>query len=205
VVKKHIDTTVVKTGKSLSINKRYSTLTINKAGPTGPSLSHLDYCSYCGQVSQRGTWEIYNWLRTGQHGWPLNVHGGKTLLTCQSFMTQWKRLTSLLVFVSVDKRNVLSCRFKLLAHSWDTHAYPTRHLQSRSPEQIMGGAKYHIEPWLHVTDASSKVNTPYGSAWTVKTQRYMCTHALAHTHTYRYGGIIHFVVCSYSNVAIFWW
>jgi hypothetical protein len=36
--------------------------------------------------------------------------------------------SSLLVFVrSVDMLNVLSCLFKLLAHSSDTHAYPTRH------------------------------------------------------------------------------
>jgi hypothetical protein len=36
--------------------------------------------------------------------------------------------SSLLVFVrSVDKLNAPSCLFKLLAHSSDTHAYPTRH------------------------------------------------------------------------------
>ena len=36
--------------------------------------------------------------------------------------------SSLLVFVrGVDKLNVPNCLFELLAHSSDTHAYPTRH------------------------------------------------------------------------------
>ena len=39
-----------------------------------------------------------------------------------------KLTSSLLVFVrGVDKMNVPSCLFKILAHSSDTHAYPTRH------------------------------------------------------------------------------
>ena len=49
-----------------------------------------------------------------------------------------KSLTSsLLVCVrSVDKLNVPSCLFKLLAHSSDTHAFPTRHLVTLSKSEL---------------------------------------------------------------------
>jgi hypothetical protein len=84
-----------------------------------------------------------------------------------SWLKMEERLTSsLLVFVrSVDMLNALRCLLKLLAHRSDTHAYPTIHATKGliRQEQIMGGAQYYIEPWLHgiiphqVTDASSRI------------------------------------------------
>ena len=61
---KHVDTTVAKMWRSLSIIKRWTNV------------------QSCGQVPQRGTLENYNCLKTGQHGWPLNVHRELTLMTC---------------------------------------------------------------------------------------------------------------------------
>ena len=72
-----------------------------------------------------------------------------------------ERLTSsLLVFIrSVDKLNVPSCLLKILAHSSDTYAYPTRHAlkglftvpKSRTDYGRHTGTKYYIETWLHGT------------------------------------------------------
>ena len=53
--KKHIDTTVAKMGRCLSIIKRCSAFLTTLAGPTGPGFVPRDYCSVCGQVPQRGT------------------------------------------------------------------------------------------------------------------------------------------------------
>jgi hypothetical protein len=46
-----------------------------------------------------------------------------------SWLKVEERLTSSLVFVrGIDMLNAPSCLFDILAHSWYTHAYPTRHV-----------------------------------------------------------------------------
>ena len=111
--------------------------TINKAGPTGPSFvapgllfSSVVRCHKEGLCKGLWTLENCNWLRTGQHGWPLNVHSINNIHVNLSWLKVEERLTSsLLVFVRrVDKLITPSCLFILLAHSSDTHAYPTRHV-----------------------------------------------------------------------------
>jgi hypothetical protein len=113
-------------------------------------LPHLEYCSVVWSSATKWDLENFNWLRTGQRGWPLDVHRELTII-CMSISpgSKWKRLTSsLLVFVrGIDKLNAPSCLLELLAHSTDTHAYPTRHAtRGLFTEQIMGGAQYYIEP-----------------------------------------------------------
>ena len=86
-------------------------------------------------------------------------------------LTKWRRLTSsLLVFVrSVDKLNTPSCLFKLLAHSSDTYAYPTRHATRGLVTLPKSRTDYGRHTVLHramttwnsiphqVTDASSRI------------------------------------------------
>jgi hypothetical protein len=71
---KHIDTTVAKMGSPKI--KHCSALTTLSARQVLQALilSHLDYCSVMWSGGKRGTLENCNWLRTGQHGWPLDVH-----------------------------------------------------------------------------------------------------------------------------------
>jgi hypothetical protein len=125
---------------------------ILKAGPTGP----------------RGTWENYNWPRTWQHGWPLNVHEELTynMYVNFSWLKVEERLTSsLLAFVrSIDLLNAQRCLSKLLAHSSDTHAYPQDmppevSSQFSSPERTMTGAQYYIQPCSHGSLYSTSSNT----------------------------------------------
>ena len=68
---KHIDTTVAKI-RSLSKIKccsAFSTALSTRQVQQALVLSHLDYCS----VVWSGATNC-NWLRRGQHGWPLDVH-----------------------------------------------------------------------------------------------------------------------------------
>ena len=118
-----------------------------------------------------------------------------------SWLKVEERLTSsLLVFVrGVDMSNAPSCLFTLLAHSLDTHAYPTRHATRglfTVPESKTDYVKHTV---LHramttwnsipheVTDTSSKrfkkqiKTTPYGTAGNVKQQTLAQT--LTHSHT----------------------
>ena len=109
---KHIDTTVANMGRSLSIIKRYSTfLTALSTRQVLQALvlSHLDYCP----VVWSGVIKSDVLPITGQHGWPLNVHGELTLNL--SWLKVEERLTSsLFVFVrSVDMLNAPRCPSKL--------------------------------------------------------------------------------------------
>jgi hypothetical protein len=78
--------------------------------------------------------------------------------------------TSLFVFIrSVDKLNALSCLFKLLAHSSDTYAYPSRHatnglltiLKLRTDDGRLTVLHRAMATWNsiphQVTDASSSI------------------------------------------------
>jgi hypothetical protein len=50
-----------------------------------------------------------------------------------NWLVEERLISSLLVFVrSIDMLNAPSCPFELLAHSSDTHAYPTRHTTSEA-------------------------------------------------------------------------
>jgi hypothetical protein len=85
---KHIDTTEAKMGSSLFIIKYCSsflTALTTRQVLQALVLSHLDYCSLVWSVAKkRGTLKNYNWLRTGQHGWPLKVYRELTSMTCMS-------------------------------------------------------------------------------------------------------------------------
>ena len=74
---------------NLTIIKRCSTI---RAGPTIPSCCTWSTVQSCGQVPQRGTKENCNWLRTGQHGWPLDVHRELTII-CMTISpgSKWRR------------------------------------------------------------------------------------------------------------------
>ena len=88
-----------------------------------------------------------------------------------SWLKVEERLTSLLlVFVrSVDKLNAQRCLFKLLAHSSDTHTYPTRHAtrglftipKSRTDYERHTVLHRAMATWTsiphQVTDASSRI------------------------------------------------
>jgi hypothetical protein len=84
---KHVDTTVAKMGRSLSITKRYSaflTTLSTRQVLQGLFLSHLDYCAVVWSGATKRDLGKYNWLRTGQHGWPLNVNRELALIICMS-------------------------------------------------------------------------------------------------------------------------
>jgi hypothetical protein len=112
-------------GRSLSIIKCCSAFLTALSTRQVLVLSHLHYCSVVWSGATKR--ENCNCLN-----WPLYVHRELTLITCRSNLSWLKveeRLTtSQLVFVIViDMLNTQSCRFELLVHSLDTHAYPTRH------------------------------------------------------------------------------
>ena len=95
-------------------------------------MSHLDYCSV---VWSGATKRDLGKLQLAQNRAALpalkNTRGANIndINVNLSWLKVEERLTSsLLVFVkAVNKLNVPSCLFKILAHSSDTHAYPTRH------------------------------------------------------------------------------
>ena len=114
-----------------------------------------------------------------------------------------KLTSSLIVFVrNFEMLNAPSCLFKLLAHSSDTHSFPTRHATRglfTTPKSktdygrrtaLYGG----IAIWNSIphqgTDASSRIrfktidkNVPYGTEGTVK--RHTGIHMLnTHTHVF---------------------
>ena len=112
-----------------------------------------------------------------------------------SWLKVEKRLTSsLLVFIrGVDKLKVLRCLFKIIAHSSDTHAYPTRHATRGLFTGPKSRTDYGRRTVLHramttwnsiphqVNDASSRIRfkkqvKPYGTAGTVKLHKHRHTH-----------------------------
>jgi hypothetical protein len=96
---KTYDTTVANMGRSLHIIKRYSNFLT--------ALSTRQVLQSCGQVPQRGTQENWNRLRTGHHGWPLNVHGtnNNNMHVNLSWLTVEERLTAspLVIVFTIEK------------------------------------------------------------------------------------------------------
>ena len=89
---KHFDATVAKVGRGLSIIKccsAFLTTISTRQVLQALVLSHLDYCSV---VWLSATKENCNWLITGQHGWPVNVHRELTII-CMSISpgSEWRR------------------------------------------------------------------------------------------------------------------
>ena len=125
--------------------------TINKIGPTGPSLVDLDYCSV--------VWSGATRRDLGKLQLALN-RAARLALGC----TQRANINNMHVNLSwlkvedrlyhyfvrcIDMLKTQSCLFKRLAHSSDIYAQdmtPQVSLQSPSPEQTMGGAQYYMEP-----------------------------------------------------------
>jgi hypothetical protein len=90
---KHIDTTVAKMGRSLSIIKQCSAFLTTRQVLQALVLSHLDYCPVVWSGASKRDLGNYNYLRTGQHSWPLEVHRELTLIICMSIShdSKWKR------------------------------------------------------------------------------------------------------------------
>ena len=165
--------------------------TINKAGPTGPGFVAPWLLFSC--VVRCHNEGLCSWLRTGQHGWPLDVHRELILIICMSISPGWKW-----------RRDWLHHHFYLWQvclnywHTARTHMHTPQDMppevssQSPSPEQNMGGAQYKIESWLHgtlfhISDARSNwctqyKNTPYWTEGTVKQHKHRHRHM--HTHTW---------------------
>ena len=159
--------------------------TINK------KVLHFDYCSVVWSDATTNC----NWLRTGQHGWPLDVHRELILIICMSI--------SLGYFYLWEVLNAPSCLPKLLAQSSDTHSYPTRHATRGIFTFPKSRTDYGRHTVLHramatwnsiphqVTDASSIIRfkkqikkTPYGTAGTVKQHKHWHRHMHTHKHTH---------------------
>ena len=131
---------------------------------------------------------------------PMDVHRANinNMHVNLSWLKVEERLTSsLLLFMrGIDMLNAPSCLSKLLAHSSDTHAYPTRHATRGLFTVPKSRTDYGRHTVLHramttwnsiphqVTDASSKFtfkNTLWNSGDCEATQTLARTHA--HTHT----------------------
>ena len=169
---KHVDTTVAKMGRSLSVIKRSSAYLkplSTRQVLHALVLLHLDYCS----VIWSGATKRGLKLKLAQNG------AARLALKCTlraninmhvnlSWLKVEERLTSLLVR-SVDMLNAPSCLFKRLAHSSDTHAYPTRHAtwglfiipKSRTDYWRRTVLRRAMATWNsiphQVTDASSRI------------------------------------------------
>ena len=122
-------------GRSLSIIKCFSAFlkTLStKAGPTALVSSHLDYCSVVWSGAKKRDLGKLQLAQNRTARLPLKCTRRANVDNMQvnlSWLKVEERLTSSpLVFVrSVDMLSALRGLFKLLAHSSDTHAYPTRH------------------------------------------------------------------------------
>ena len=100
-------------------------------------MSHLDYCSvvWSGatkrdlgklQLAQNRAAQLA--LKSTRRANINDMHVNLSWLKVEERLTY-----SLLVFVrGVDKLKVSNCLFKILAHSSDTHANPSRHATQRS-------------------------------------------------------------------------
>jgi hypothetical protein len=174
---KHIDTTVVKMGRSLSIIKpcfAFVTALSTRQVLRVLFLSPLDYCSvvWSGatksdvgklQLAQNRAARLA--LKSTRRAHINDMHVNLSWLKVE------ERFTSTLhVFVrGVDKLNVPSCLFKILAHSSNIHAYPTRHATSglfTMPKSRMDYGRRTVRhramtTWNsiphQVTDASSRI------------------------------------------------
>ena len=116
-------------------------------------LSHLDYCSVVWSGATKKELKLDQnraaWLTLGrtQKANINNMHVNLSWLKVEERLT-----SSILSFMrGIDTLNAPSCLSTLLAHSADTHAYPTRHVTRGlftvpSPEQTIGGTQYYIEP-----------------------------------------------------------
>jgi hypothetical protein len=125
---KHINTTVARMGRSMSIIKPCSAFltSLSTRQVLRPTFcSNLDYCLVVWSGATKRDLGNCNWLRTGQQSWPLVVHHELTLIICMSISpgSKWWRnwLDQYLYLL-----NAPSCLFELMAHSSDTHAYATR-------------------------------------------------------------------------------
>jgi hypothetical protein len=142
---KHIDAVVAKMGRSVYKKAMRCLLnTINKAGPTGPSFATPWLLFSCVVRCH-----MAKWLRTGQHGWPLDVHRKLILIICMSFSPGWKWRRDWLHHYFYLGEVLTSWMHRAaglnywLGHPCIPHK---RSLHSPSPEQTMGGTQYYIEP-----------------------------------------------------------
>ena len=95
-------------------------------------MSHLDYCSV---VWSGATKRDSGKLQLAQNraarlalGYTKRANINNMHVNLSWLKVEERLITSLLVFVrGIDMLNAPSCLFELLAHSSDTHAYPTRH------------------------------------------------------------------------------
>ena len=113
-------TTVAKMGRSLSIIKRWSAFLTTQSTRQVLVLSLLDYCS----VVWSGATEGLRKIAIGSEHESISLsHVNLSWLKVEERLT-----SSLLVLVrGIDMLKAPSCLFKQLAHSSDTHVYPTRH------------------------------------------------------------------------------
>jgi hypothetical protein len=96
-------------------------------------LSHLDYCSVVWTGATKRDLEKLHLaqnravrlvIRCTQRANINDMHVNFSWLKVEERLT-----SSLLVFMrGIDILNAMSCLFELVAHSSDTHAYPTRHV-----------------------------------------------------------------------------
>jgi hypothetical protein len=126
-------------GKSLYIIKRCSAfLTLStRQVLQALVLSHLDYCSVMWsdarkkdlgklQLAQNRAAQLV--FGCSQRANIKHMHVNLSWLKVEERLTSW-----LLLFMrGIDMLNAPGCLSKLLAHSSDTHAYPTRHAYKRS-------------------------------------------------------------------------
>jgi hypothetical protein len=132
---KHIDAVIAKMGRSLSIIKQCSaflTTLSTRQVLQAQALLHLDYCSV---VWSGVTKKDLGKLQLAQNRaarlalgctWRANINNMHVNLSWLKVEERWT--SSLLLFmIGIDMLNAPSCLSKLLAHSSDTHAYPTRH------------------------------------------------------------------------------
>ena len=160
---KHIDSTVAKMGRSLSVIKRcctfLTTLSTRQVLQALVSiflttlstrkvlqvlvLSHLDYCAV--------VWSD----ATKKDGWTLVLHRELILIICMSISPgrKWRDWLHHYFYLW----EILTCWMHraVCLNYWHTARTPMHTPQEvssqSSPEQTMGGTQYYIEPWLHGT------------------------------------------------------
>ena len=133
--------------------------TINKAGPTGPSFVASGLLFSCVvRCHKKGT---YNWLRTEQHSWPLDVHRELILIKRMLISPRWKWRRDGLHHYFYLWEILLCWKHRAVCLNYWYTARTPMHIpqdmpqevssQSPSPERTMGGTQYYLEPWLHGT------------------------------------------------------
>ena len=163
-------------GRSLSIKWCSAFLTLStRQVLQALVLSHLDYYSVMWSGATKNYFFGSDWQLAQNRAAQLalgctqraninNMHVNLSWLKVEERLT-----SSLLLFMrGIDMLNALSCLSKLLAHSLDTHAYPTRHVtRSLHSSQVQNRLWRHtvlhraMTTWnsiLHpVSDATSKI------------------------------------------------